>query len=311
MGGPSAEHEVSLRSGQGVAEALVRRGVRVRPVVIPRALTAAQAQAFVAAALAAPPTDVVFIALHGTFGEDGAVQRICEDLHLAYTGSDAAASRLGMDKVASRERFVRAGLQVPRSRTVTAQTQEAFEAGDLAYPLMVKPADQGSSIGISRVEEPGRLPSALREAARYSQVLLVEEFIEGRELTVGVVGDSTLPVVEICPKQGFFDFAAKYTPGMTEYHVPAALLPAVAQAVQAAGRRAHEALGCRHLSRADLILDAHRGPVVLEVNTIPGFTPTSLLPKAAACIGLTYDELCERLVLLAGREAAQLARVHG
>jgi D-alanine--D-alanine ligase len=311
MGGPSAEHEISLRSGQGVAAALSRRGFRVRPVVIPRNGTADQAQAFAAEALAAQPPDVVFIALHGTFGEDGTVQQLCEDRHVAYVGSDAAASRLGMDKVASRERFQRAGLHVPRSRIVSAPAEDPRDLSDLSYPLMVKPADQGSSVGISRVEDPAGLPAALREAGRYSRVVLVEEFLAGRELTVSVLGEAALPVVEIRPKHGFFDFAAKYTPGLTEYDVPATLPADAAQAVQAAGRAAHEALGCRHLSRTDVILEPRRGPVILEVNTIPGFTPTSLLPKAAACAGIPYDELCERLVLLAAQDAAQLARAHG
>ena len=299
MGGPSEEHEVSLRSGQGAAAALRERGFRVEPVVLPRAVAVETAREAAQRAIRHLAPDVVFIALHGTFGEDGTIQQLCEALRVAYTGSDAAASRVGMDKIASRQRFVLAGLSVPRWRAATSAHLEPVELEGLHYPLVVKPSDQGSSVGVSLVGQPDGLSEALQEARRYSPTVLVEECIKGRELTVSVIGEQALPVVEIMPKRAFFDFTAKYTVGMTDYQVPAALEPDVARLVQEAGRRAHAAVGCRHFSRTDLILTETQVPVVLEVNTIPGLTPTSLLPKAAACLGMSYGALCEELVMMA------------
>jgi len=299
MGGPSEEHEVSLKSGRGAVEALRQRGFAAEPVLLPRDVSTNEASAMIRRAIAPADVDVVFIALHGAFGEDGTIQRICESLHVAYTGSDAAASRLGMDKIASRQRFLDAGLAVPRSSVVEASRNGSTVPKGLRLPLVVKPSAQGSSIGVSLVRRPAELAAAVREAARHGGQVLVEEFIPGRELTVSVLGDDVLPVVEVIPKRAFFDFAAKYTAGMTEYRVPAFLAPETAHRVQEAGRRAHEALGCRHFSRTDLILSEAQSPVILEVNTIPGLTPTSLLPKAAACLGISYGELCEQLVMMA------------
>ena len=306
MGGPSGEHEISLKSGDVVVQALARRGWHAEPVVIPKAVTVDEACGYVSNALMRAAPDVAFIALHGTFGEDGTIQQVCEDRHIAYTGSDAAASRLGIDKAASRKRFERAGLAVPRWELVDAAASR-LRTG-LAYPLVVKPVSQGSSLGVSIIQEPGQLPAALEEAGRFGAQALLEEFVVGREVTVGILGEEPLPVIEIRPRHAFFDYTAKYTKGLTDYLAPADLPPAAARAVQAAALAAHRVLGCRHLSRADLILDRAGTPVLLEVNTIPGFTPTSLLPKAAACIGLSYDEVCEQVVLMAGRAAAQPAR---
>lgn len=301
MGGPSAEHAISLKSGQGVVAALARRGWPVEPVVIPRDLTADAAGRFVRAALEHSGADVVFIALHGPFGEDGTIQQICEDAHLAYTGSGPRASRLGLDKVESRKRFERAGLAVPRWRLIEPQRDDGIDGAVawLGFPVVVKPTNQGSSIGVSLAVNHGQLYDAMADAARYDARILLEEFVRGREVTVGVVGQEPLPVVEIKPREPFFDYTAKYTPGRTDYVVPAPLDARATRDVQAAGRRAHEALGCRHFSRVDLIVRDSGEPVVLEVNTIPGLTATSLLPKAAACVGCSYDELCERLILMA------------
>lgn len=308
MGGPSEEHEVSLKSGHGAVDALRQRGFVAEPMLLPRDLSTQEASAMVRRALASADVDVVFIALHGAFGEDGTIQQLCESLHVAYTGSDAAASRLGMDKIASRQRFLDAGLDVPRSRVVEASRNGATAPKGLRFPLVVKPSAQGSSIGVSLVRRPSEVAAAVREAARYGGHVLVEEFIPGRELTVSVLGDDVLPVVEVIPKRAFFDFAAKYTAGMTDYRVPAFLSPDIAHRVQEAGRRAHEALGCRHFSRTDLILSEAQIPMVLEVNTIPGLTPTSLLPKAAACLGISYAELCEQLVMMAWHGSAAVSR---
>ncbi len=299
MGGPSQEHAISLKSGHGVEQALAAAGWQVDPLIIPQFSTAKEAASWTESELKRLMPSVAFIALHGTFGEDGTVQTICEKLDLPYTGSDARTSRIGMDKLASRQRFVEAGLDVPAWRKLDARHWFVQELEGLEYPLVVKPVDQGSSIGVSIVETPEMLEPAVKHAAQYGNTILVDAFIRGRELTVGVLGDRALPVVEVVPKTRFFDFTAKYTAGMTEYHVPADLPPAIAAKSQEAGLRAHQALGCRHLSRADMILDVQGRCVILEVNTIPGFTPTSLLPKAAAHVGISYADVCGQLVDMA------------
>jgi len=312
MGGPSAEHDISLKSGRGVTEALSRLGWQATPVAIPRDLSVPDALAWTARALRRATCDVVFLALHGEFGEDGAVQQLCEDLELGYTGSDAGASRLGLDKAASRREFEQVGLQVPRwelvergrkpAAALAASLGERLQADGFVYPLVIKPLRQGSSLGISIIRDPQELPAALNTAGRFDAQVIIEQFIAGRELTVGVIGDAPLPIVEIRPRHPFFDYEAKYTTGLTDYVVPAPLPPDVAQSVRAAGHLAHQALGCRHVSRTDLLLDQRGTPVILEVNTLPGFTPTSLLPKAAASHGVSYEALCERLVLMAGAD---------
>ncbi|MBI3325042.1 MAG: D-alanine--D-alanine ligase [Candidatus Omnitrophica bacterium] len=299
-GGPSAEHEISLKSGHGVVEALRQRGWGAELVIVPQR-SVGEAAEFARQALKASHADVVFIALHGPFGEDGTIQRICESLHLPYTGSDAPASQLGMDKLASRLRFAGAGLAVPPWRLLERPGGVALArcGKELGFPLVVKPTNQGSSIGVSIVRRAGELREAVAAARRFDSRVLIEEWIQGRELTVGVLGSEPLPIVEIRPASGFFDFQAKYTPGQTEYLVPATLDQDVARRVQAAGLLAHQALGCRHFSRTDLILTPDLRAVVLEVNTIPGLTATSLLPKAARCVGIAYDELCDRMVSMA------------
>jgi D-alanine--D-alanine ligase len=300
MGGPSGEHDISLKSGQGVVKALERRGWDVEPVVIPKLLSTEQARAFTRLALHNSAADVAFIALHGPFGEDGTVQQVCEDLPVAYTGSGPEASRLGMDKVASRRRFEQAGLRVPAWAVLDGKrlASPRLPAG-WSFPIVVKPSDQGSSLGVALVRTEPEFHAAVKAAAALSPQVILEQFVAGREVTAGVLGDDALPVVEIRPGEPFFDFKAKYTTGATQYLVPAPISESAAAAVQAAGLEAHRVIGCRYLSRTDIILDAHNEPVVLEVNTIPGFTPTSLLPKAAACAGLSYEDVCERLVQMA------------
>ena len=301
MGGPSAEHEISLRSGQGVVAALAARGWPVHALVIPREASVEDARHLARQALRETETELAFIALHGPFGEDGTIQALCEELQISYVGSGPAASRLGLDKVASRAQFEQAGLAVPRWRLLSSTTTRELEAclNALCFPVVVKPTNQGSSLGVSIASTRAEFLKAVEDAARYDPRILIEGFVRGRELTVGILGHEALPVVEIRSMHPFFDFTAKYTPGQTEYLVPAPLDPEVAREVQRAGARAHQVLGCRHFSRVDLILDERHQPVILEVNTIPGFTATSLLPKAAACAGIPYDELCERLVRFA------------
>ncbi len=301
MGGPSAEHAISLKSGHGVVEALTCRGCVVNPVTVPQDVTTDEALQFVRISVQREHPDVVFLALHGAFGEDGTVQQLCQELGVAYTGSDPAASRLGMDKIASRRRFERAGLRTPAWRVVDAASGEHPQQalGTQRVPVVVKPANQGSSLGVAIVQDVEQLAGAIRDAARFDARILIEEFVQGREVTVGIVAERPLPVVEIQAHRPFFDYAAKYTPGQTTYLVPSTLPASVARRAQQAALTAHGALGCRDFSRVDLIIDRRNRPVVLEVNTIPGLTPTSLLPKAAGCTSLSYDDLCEWITRLA------------
>ncbi|MBI4355142.1 MAG: D-alanine--D-alanine ligase [Candidatus Omnitrophica bacterium] len=335
MGGPSAEREISLQSGQAVAAALRERH-HVIPIDVPNdpeLLQAIDAQwmpagnilsepvgktagrveglerapralAAVVAELRAAQLDVAFIALHGPFGEDGTMQLLLEQLGVPYTGSGVRPSQRAMDKVISRVIFDREGLRVPQYHVVTARTAGSLRL-TIPPPVVVKPVSQGSSIGVTLVDRADTLPEALSLAFRYDPRVLIEEFIPGREVTVGILGDQALPVVEICPKRAFFDFAAKYQAGETGYEVPAKLEETVTFAAQETALRAHRVLGCRHVSRVDMILREGRIPVILELNTIPGFTATSLVPKAAQAAGLTFEALCERLVELALQEHPQ------
>jgi len=320
MGGPSAEREISLKSGQAVAAALQDR-YHVVPVELPsdpELLQASDAQlerspralAAVAAELQAAQLDAAFIALHGAFGEDGTIQAVCEQLGVPYTGSGVKASQRAMDKVVSRVIFDREGLRVPRYHVVTTRTVGTIRL-TIPPPVVVKPVSQGSSIGVSLVEQAEALPDALSLAFRYDPRVLIEEYIPGREVTVGILGDQPLPVVEIQPRHPFFDFEAKYQPGQTTYQVPAQLDETVVQAAQETALRAHRLLGARHVSRVDLILREDRIPVVLELNTIPGFTATSLVPMAAQAAGLSFEALCARLVELALQDRREEAALSG
>lgn len=316
-GGPSSEREISLRSGQAVWRALQALRYDVQLLELEGADCAA--------VLRASGIRTAFIALHGAFGEDGTVQALLESLGILYTGSGVAASRLAMDKAAARTRLAAAGLAVAAGALVPIEwlTSEGkgprgnhgfplevtgklameitrwLAAHGLRLPVVVKPVRQGSSIGLTIVETPGQWPAALEEAARYDTHILCEEYLPGPEVTVGILGETALPIVQVVPQRRFYDYVAKYTPGMTQYLVPAPLAAPLAVRVQALARQAHHALGCEGFSRVDLIVpegSPERPPVVLEVNTIPGLTATSLLPKAAAAIGISFPELCERLL---------------
>lgn len=286
MGGPSAERDVSLRTGAACSAALRRAGWVVYDVDV-------RGPDFVLE----PDTAVAFLALHGTFGEDGQLQRILEQRGVAYTGCGVQASYDCFDKVRSKEIFAAAGVPSARYEVVTAKGARRVT---LAPPVVVKPAKQGSSVGVAVVRETGALAVALDEAFRYDDQVVVEEFIDGRELTVGILGDRALPAVEVRVKAGFYDYKNKYTKGASEYDVPANLPEPVAAEVQRVGLAAFRAAGCRDYSRVDVMLrrgDNH--PFVLEINTLPGMTETSLLPKAAAAVGIGFEELCSRMVTMA------------
>jgi D-alanine-D-alanine ligase len=286
LGGPGSEREVSLRSGAAVAAALRSRGHTVQELD-------PQSPGWKLAA----GTEVVFLALHGRYGEDGTVQAELDRLGVAYTGCDAAASRVGFDKAVSKEKFVAAGVPTARS-LVLASAKTPWPMG-WNPPLVIKPVRQGSSVGLQFLDRVEQWPAALAEALRHDTQVLIEEKISGRETTVGVLAGQALPVVEVRPKSGVYDYQNKYSSGATEYLCPAPFDAATTSRLQAAGLAAFQAIGGRDYGRVDVMVRDNGDPVVLEVNTLPGMTETSLFPKAAAAAGIGYAELCERMALLA------------
>ena len=286
LGGPSAEREVSLRSGAAVANALHSLGHEVHELD-PRN-----------GSWSLPPrTDVVFLALHGTYGEDGTVQRRLDELGALYTGCDAESSRIAFDKVLTKKRCVEAG--VPTAEFLGVNSDKTSWPKGWQPPLVVKPVRQGSSVGLQFVERVEDWPTALAEALKFDSEVLIEEKIVGRETTVGILGGEPLPIVEVRPKTGGYDYKNKYTAGCTEYFCPADFDPAMTKRIQSAAVGAFKAIGGRDYARVDVMVRASGEPMVLEVNTLPGMTETSLLPKAAAAAGLNYAELCQRMVDLA------------
>jgi D-alanine-D-alanine ligase len=292
LGGPSAEREVSLRSGAAVAQALRSLGHTVRELD-PRDDSWTLAAG----------TDVVFLALHGTYGEDGTVQQHLEALGVPYTGCDAAASRIAFDKLATKKRCLQAGVPTPRYEVFTSP-RAGWPAG-WEPPVVLKPVRQGSSVGLQFVERVGDWSAALAESLRYDSEILMEEKILGRETTVGILGGEALPIVEIRPKQGGYDYTNKYTSGATEYFCPAPFDEPASRRIQAAALGAFHAVGGGDYARVDVMVRQTGEPEVLEVNTLPGMTETSLLPKAAAAAGIGFAELCRRMIELAlDRQAA-------
>lgn len=297
MGGISTEREVSLKSGKAVYAALKDRGVDAVAIDIVEGTDAE-----VKRLLKDSRVSVAFLALHGSFGEDGTIQSILDNMGMPFTGSAQAASQLAIDKVVSRQRFEEKNILVPRhynmNQAVACDLKKIirFFGG---FPLVVKPSRHGSSIGITLAEDEAGFKKAIEVAFGFDENIIIEEFIAGRELTVGILEERPLPVVEIVPAAKFFDFSAKYASPDTQYIVPARIEGGVAAAAKAAGLLAHQALGCHGCSRVDIILDKLNRPIVLEVNTIPGFTATSLLPKAALAQNISFSELCLRLVRLA------------
>ncbi|MCM8799204.1 MAG: D-alanine--D-alanine ligase [Candidatus Omnitrophica bacterium] len=292
MGGPSEEREISLKSGKAVYESLKDEGFDVVSIDITTDDVEENIEKIKSFEL-----DVAFIALHGRFGEDGRIQAILEKLKIPYTGSGALASKLALDKVLSRKIFEVYRLNVPSYRVVdkVSFNENFLYIDKLKFPLVVKPATQGSSIGLSIVDNKKDLSKAVEKAFVFDTRIILEEYIKGRELTVGILNEDALPVIEILPKKRFFDYEAKYTIGMTEYIVPAPLDKITTLKVKKAALCAHRYLGCFGFSRIDMILKDSL-PYILEVNTIPGLTQTSLLPKAAKAAGITFNQLCIELI---------------
>jgi len=286
LGGPSAEREVSLRSGAAVARALRSLGHTVHELD-PREPSW----------ILPPGTDVVFLALHGSYGEDGTVQEQLEMLRVPYTGCGPEASRVAFDKVLAKKRFIRAG--VPTARYAVLESPQAAWPAGWQPPVVLKPARQGSSVGLQFVEEVGQWQTALAGAFQHDTQVLLEEKIAGRETTVGILAGRALPVAEVRVKKGHFDYNNKYTPGAAEHFCPADFPPDVTARIQEAALRAFDAVGGRDYARVDVMVRPDGGPVVLEVNTLPGMTDLSILPEAAAAAGLGYPQLCQRILGLA------------
>ena len=297
MGGYSSEREISLKSGKAVFEALKQEGCEV---ILLDILTSEEKE--ISSLIARAEIDAAFIALHGRLGEDGTIQSILENLHIPYIGSGIQASRLAINKVLAQSLFKENGLAV--AEHVVLSKEEGLATGKIlnrlkSFPIVVKPSSEGSSIGIRIVERKEDLEAALKEALSFGDKVLVEEYIDGREFTVGILEDQPLCAIEIRPTRTFFDFTAKYQKGMTEYVIPAKILEKEALLLQTAALRAHQILGCRDFSRVDIMLGKDNIAYVLEVNTIPGFTSMSLLPKAVEVKGLKFNQLCLKLIELA------------
>jgi D-alanine-D-alanine ligase len=290
-GGISAEREVSLSSGKQVVRALQAAGYEVTPIEVGQDIGA------VVRALS-PAPDAVFNALHGRFGEDGTIQGLLDWLGIPYTHSGVRASALAIDKVAAKAIFREAGLPVAHGRLVDV---EELEAGDpLPLPYVIKPFNEGSSVGVEIMREGGNRRAEVARSWKFGRQALVEEFIPGRELTVGVMGDRALTVTEILPTIGFYDYEAKYAEGGSAHQLPADVHPEARERAMEVALAAHRVLGCRGASRADFRYDDTQGEpgrlVLLEVNTQPGLTPTSLLPEQAAHLGMDFPALCAWMV---------------
>jgi D-alanine-D-alanine ligase len=291
QGGISPEREVSLSTGAEVVAALRAAGFAVVPITVGDDLPA------LIAALT-PPPDAVFNALHGRFGEDGAIQGVLDWLGIPYTHSGVRASSLAMDKVAAKAAFAAAG--IPVARHVLVEIASLAHEDPLPRPFVVKPPNQGSSVGVAIVHPGDNRMAEIIAGWRYGPLALVEKFVPGREITVGVMGSSSLAVTEIRPADGFYDYEAKYAPGGSRHVIPAPIHPDSYAEALALAAAAHQALGCRGASRADFRYDDTAGEpgrlVLLEINTQPGLTPTSLLPEQAAHCGMSFPALCTWMV---------------
>lgn len=291
FGGLSSEREISLRTGQAVLASLIRNGYSAIGIDADRDL---------AQKLVEVGAEVVFIALHGRHGEDGTVQGLLEILELPYTGSGVLASSMAMDKVTTKRVLIQQGIKTPDFHVFQQGDDiEDFVGQIKNWPVIAKPAHEGSTIGVSIARNSTELTAGLTTGLSFDRTILVEEFISGEEATVSVLNGTALPVIQVVPKSGFYDFASKYTAGQTEYLLPAPFSTEIYDELQKAAVAAVKSLGCLGAARADFMI---KGGAIycLEVNTIPGMTETSLLPKAAAQAGINFDELVERILESSG-----------
>jgi D-alanine-D-alanine ligase len=293
MGGNSSEYEISLISGREVLTNLSKKYVGI-PIIIPK-----KGSEWVDRLLLAK-ADICFIAMHGPFGEDGKIQGLLDTLGIKYTGSKVAASAIGMDKILFRKMMIAENLPIP-AYVVIAKNEKKINLARLKkLPYFVKPYDQGSSVGASIVRRRRDLKKALNLAFRFSDKALVDEYLKGMEVTCSVLGNEdakALPVIEIIPRKGdFFDYESKYTESGSDEIVPARISKKLTKIVQELSINVHKAIGARGFSRVDFILKNNKDPIILEINTIPGLTPMSLLPKAAKAYGLSYSELLDKII---------------
>ncbi len=290
LGGIGPEREISLKTGEAIATALESRGHKVVRVYVDRDIDRVLRQT---------PIDIAFIALHGTYGEDGCVQGLLEIMGIPYTGSNVLASALAMDKLKAKELFRLYNVPTPPYYCVDADEIEKLEEmhGSFGFPAFVKPRRSGSSVGAGKANDMAELRLRCEEAAQYDRSVLVERFVAAKEIAVGVLDGRALGAVEIVPKGQFFDYKSKYQKGQSEFHFPARLPPTRYKGVLTLAERAHRALGCSGATRVDLLVTEGENEYVLEVNTIPGMTPTSLLPQIAAGSGYDFPGLCEAILL--------------
>ena len=288
MGGPGSEREVSLATGRGVAKALRSLGAEVIEIDV-------RNEDF----QLPNDVDLAFITIHGTFGEDGQIQKILERRGIAYTGEGVTTSEIAFDKIRTKERFLEHGVTTPPWEVI-----HAGERPTIPLPIVVKTPRQGSTVGVVIVKNENELESAINEASKYDRELLIEKFVSGRELTIGVLGDQALPILEIIPKGGFYDFNNKYpflnpqAGGGAEHVCPANIDAKKTKEIQELALRAFRAAGLQVYARVDAILSENGQPFILEINNIPGMTETSLLPEAAAAVGIGYADLCARIIAL-------------
>jgi D-alanine-D-alanine ligase len=288
-GGLSSERDVSLNTGKAIAKALEARGHDVTLVDVDRD---------VGTRLRELGAAVAFNALHGRFGEDGCIQGLLEAMGIPYTGSGVLASAVGMDKVVSKTLFRALGLAITEYRVFPQARAGEVSVADLPFglPCVVKPSGEGSSVGVSLVKDAAALAKACREAAGFKGDVIVERYVKGKEIQVAVLEGKALGAIEVVPANEFYDYAAKYTAGTTQYFYPARIPEAHTRKVMAAAEVAHRGLGCDGVTRTDFILTADGTPFILEVNTLPGMTATSLVPKIAKGNGISFEDLCERLL---------------
>ena len=285
MGGVSPEREVSLKSGKAILKALLRLGYQAVPVVVDERVLEQLREAKI---------DIGFIALHGGWGEDGRLQAMLEFMGIPYTGSGVVASALAMNKPQAKALFLQNNIPTPRYCPAVSE-EFVFNEMGFSPPLVIKPGAEGSTVGVSIIFRKEEFAPALKKAQKYDPLPMVEEYIEGREITCGVLDGEPLEVVEIIPKEGFYDYQAKYG-GESQYLVPAPLTESEREQIRTLAKQAYQVLHCRGGARVDFRLHPERGPFVLEVNTIPGMTEHSLLPMSARAMGIDFDQLVERML---------------
>jgi D-alanine-D-alanine ligase len=290
MGGLSAEREVSLKSGTAVHKALQAKGFNAVAIDVGRDLSAR---------LAEEQIEVAFVCLHGRYGEDGAVQGLLELLGIPYTGSGVLASALAMDKIFAKKIFATSGLTITPYVVFTRGASQDISMLPFGLPVVVKPSREGSSVGVSIVKKAADLQKAMETAFRYDPEILVEQYVKGREIQVGILEERAVGAIEIVPKNEFYDFEAKYTDGMATHIMPAPLPKSQYDKLLRLGEQAHAALGCSGYSRVDFILTEAGTAYILEVNTLPGMTALSLLPEIAQHTGVCFPELVERILFAA------------